>query len=338
MAGPTSKKLGPNDKRSCGSDKKAKNAVAHTPIQSSQGEVLPGSAKELASIAAEAAKSGKEDKKAIHFYTMAIDSLAKKIPKDANGMMSDANLLELSKSSEGLLVELLSGRSHVYLRQGDVEAAIEDADTCTRADPAFEKGHLRLAVAYEAAGVSLQHQLEACERGVEGCPVSEILVNRKWRLKKAIASQGETTAPREEKVQPEAWTIENTKSLADDLADHRSALAAADYGKALALGAHGLRKDVDEAERYLRRASDGGVVSAQRDLGILYLETQRPVEAAAELNAAATAGDEEAVSILQQLVAEADAQKAEARAKLKELALSGDLRAAKMLQEFDSVC
>lgn len=93
-------------------------------------------------------------------------------PED--GIATDADLAACNKETEGKLAALLSERSSLYLRTGDHAAAIEDAETCTRADPSYEKGHLRLAVAYEAAGAALQLQLEACERGVAACPSSEV--------------------------------------------------------------------------------------------------------------------------------------------------------------------
>merc|ERR1711920_663182 len=105
------------------------------------------------------------------------------------------DLEKFNKSSEGALAELLCGRSHVYIRQRDWDAAIEDARTCVKADPTFEKGHLRLIIAYEQAGASPVTQLDACERGLENCPHSEVLVTRKWRLKKAVAEQATAVAP-----------------------------------------------------------------------------------------------------------------------------------------------
>jgi TPR repeat protein len=305
-----------------------------TPIQTPPGQVLPGSVKELAASAAEAARAG-SDVKAVHFYTMAIDLAAKGMPRNSNGVASDADLQAFNKSSEGQLVELLSGRSHMYLRQSDLSAAIEDADTCTRADPTFEKGHLRLAIAYEKAGAPLMQQLEACERGLEGCPGSELLVTRKWRLKKSIAetARDEDSTPGECQGQAAPWTIQDTKCIADNPADPRRHMAATDLGTALFAGAHGLSKDVDAAERYLRLGSEGGDIGAQRILGLLLLESGRPVEAAEELSMAAKAGDDEASSILQQLKSEAEAHEAEMRAKLKHMAELGDPRAMQILEE-----
>merc|ERR1719329_1505799 len=103
---------------------------------------------------------------------------------------------------------------------------------------------MRLAVAYEAAGVPLQAQLEACTRAVDECPCSELLVARKWRLKKALAEQTHSE-PVKETVDQADWTIEQTRRLADDSCDPRHALAAVDLGRSLAAGAHGLEKDLE---------------------------------------------------------------------------------------------
>lgn len=327
------KKSGPNDKCSPGSGTKAKT-VSNTPISSDcKGQVISGEIEELHASAKEAVSAG-NDTKASHFYTMAIDVLAKGLEKDRNGRARDEDLVALNKSSSGRLSELLCGRSHVYLRQGDIEAAVEDAETCTRADPSYEKGHLRLAVAYESAGASLSQQLEACERGLENCPQSEILVTRKWRLKKSIAERGDvgqSVVDGDKPVQP--WGIEQTRELADNDSDPRHSMAAADLGRSFAAGAHGLKKDLDAAVRYLRKASDAGDVSAQRDLGLVLLDLAQPVEASEQLKAAAEAGDEEAASVMQQLVAEAQEKEKDLRAQLEKLAGMGDPRALSMLAE-----
>lgn len=293
--------------------------------------MLPGSAEELLGLAEQAAKTG-EDVKAAHFYTMAIDMLAKGMARDSQGRASDEDMLALNTSSQGQLAELLSGRSHVYLRQGDVPAAVEDAETCTRAAPSFEKGHMRLAVAYEAAGAPLRLQLEACTRAVEECPGSELLVARKWRLKKALAEQAQNE-PTKECSEAAEWTIEQTRRLADNASDPRRALAAVDLGRSFAAGAHGLEKDLEQAARYLRLGAQGGDVSAQRDLGLVLLDLGRPVEAAEELREAAEAGDEDAAEVLKQLGEEAKAREAEARSKLQQLAQLGDPRARQLLEE-----
>lgn len=340
------KKPGPNDKCSCGSELKAKkccfgpgtpdkSVAGHTPIASDcQGKINSGKPEELHEQAKEAVRV-RDDTKAAHFYTMAIDVVVKGMKRDSNGVACDADLIAFNKSSNGLLSELLSGRSSVYLRQKDINAALEDAETCTRANPEYEKGHLRLAVAYESAGVSLVQQLEAIERGLESCPHSEVLVTRKWRLKKAIAEQGNVAeaAAHGSDNPSEPWGIEQTRRLANDSSDSRHAMAATDLGRSLAAGAHGLEKDLEEAARYLRIGVRGGDLSAQRDLGCLLLDLGKPVEASEHLKMAAEAGDEEAAGILQQLAAEAKERENEARAQLEKFAALGDPRAIQMLEE-----
>jgi TPR repeat protein len=98
--------------------------------------------------------------------------------------------------------------------------------------------------------------------------------------------------------------------VADDDADPRQAMAAADLGAALAVGAHGLDRNAEEAERYLRIGIAGGDVSAQRNLGLMLLELggDRLVEAMQELGAAAASGDEHSAGVLQQLQSESRAQ------------------------------
>eukprot|EP00429_Kryptoperidinium_foliaceum_P079036 CAMPEP_0176224682 /NCGR_PEP_ID=MMETSP0121_2-20121125/21378_1 /TAXON_ID=160619 /ORGANISM="Kryptoperidinium foliaceum, Strain CCMP 1326" /LENGTH=400 /DNA_ID=CAMNT_0017563939 /DNA_START=8 /DNA_END=1207 /DNA_ORIENTATION=+ len=334
------KKPGPNDKCTCGSGAKAKKccfgaAASATSSLSEPGHVLPGSVDELWSMGKEALQAG-DDKKALHHLTMAVNSAAKKMPRNKDGIATDADLAACNKETEGKLAALLSERSSLYLRTGDHAAAIEDAETCTRADPSYEKGHLRLAVAYEAAGAALQLQLEACERGVAACPSSEVLVARKWRLKKAIAEQpqGAGKAAGDAGDRDES-ALEAARRLADDVADPRRAMAAADWGSILATGAHGVTKDFVEAEKYLRIGSDGGDISAQRNLGFLLLQLERPGEAALELSKAAEAGDEQAVEVLAQLAKEAEAKQAALREKLEELAQDGDERARQMLSELD---
>merc|ERR1712217_721335 len=122
--------------------------------------------------------------------------------------------------------------------------------------------------------------------------------------------------------------------MADDPRDQRHTTAAADLGSILAVGAYGLEKDVQAAERYLRIACDHGDVVAQRHLGLLLLQNDRPAEAAEELGKAASMGDEEATETLNRLVYEVREQEAAARRKLVSLAEEGDPRAMEMLKEF----
>merc|ERR1711988_141844 len=114
-------------------------------------------------------------------------------------------------------------------------------------------------------------------------------------------------------------------------------MAAADLGRAFAAGAHGLKKDLDAAARYLRIASQGGDISAQRDLGLVLLDMNEPVEATEQLKMAAEAGDEEAGSVLHQLVTEAEERRKEARAQLEKFAQMGDPRALEMLAELGAL-
>jgi len=346
------KKVGPNDKCSCGSGAKAKKCcyggAAYSPVKTAKGEsvvtakggdVLPGDADELWKLGREALAAG-EDKKASHHLTMALGVITKGMSIDKHGVASEADLLAYNKSSEGKLAKVLADRSQVHLRQGDTAAALEDADTCTRADPTYEQGHLRLAVAYEAASAPLRVQLEACERGVASCPDSEVLVTRKWRLKKAIAQQPHREEPETEHAAsddgPNESAIAKTRRLADDSSHPRRAMAAADFGSVLAVGAHGVEKDLEEAERYLRIGVEGGDISAQRNLGLVLLELDRSVEAAEQLSSAVKAGDEQAAGILQQLNNEAEERQKEGLAKLQAMAAAGDPRAKAMLQELSS--
>mmetsp|Transcript_75143 Transcript_75143/g.218149 ORF Transcript_75143/g.218149 Transcript_75143/m.218149 type:complete len:335 (-) Transcript_75143:244-1248(-) len=325
---PTSEKPGPNDKFSAG--------ASPDPVQADPGHVLPGSYDELWSMGKAALKSG-DQQKAVHHLTMAINSAAKKMPRNQDGVATDADLAACNKETEGKLAKMLSERSGLYSRQSDHAAAIEDAETCTRADPQFEAGHLRLALAYEAAGAPLQVQLDACERGLASCPSSEVLVSRKWRLKKAIAEQPADTGKKASgDTTDEASMLESARRIADDPSDPRRAMAAGDWGSILATGAHGVQKDRAAAEKYLRIGSDGGDISAQRNLGLLFLEMERPGEAATELSKAAAAGDEQAVEVLAQLAKEAEAKRSELREKLEDLAADGDVRAKEMLRELDA--
>ena len=68
-----------------------------------------------------------------------------------------------------------------------------------------------------------------------------------------------------------------------------------------------------KAEHYLRLGAFSGDTVAQRNLGLLLLEADQPVEGAEQLQAAAAAGDGPAAASLQQLHREADAQGADAR-------------------------
>jgi len=331
MASQKSDSLGPNDK--CFA---AAADPSHTPMQSEKGQILPGSVDELSAQAREATRSG-EHTKAAHFFTMALDSVTKGMSRDRDGFAAEADLVKFNSSSKGALAQILSERSAVYLKLGDFAAAVEDADASSRADPESERGHMRLAVAQEAACIPLHVQLEACERGLESCSTSELLTKRKWRLKKAIAEQPLGAAPTPTPEAPDAddnnSRLATVRRLADDTKDPRRPMAASDLGSVLAAGSHGVAKDLPQAERYLRIGSEGGDVAAQRNLGLVLLELDQPEEAVLVLSKAAESGDEHAAVVLKQLVDEADAQAAEARTTLKAMAANGDARAAHVLSE-----
>jgi len=293
-----------------------------------RGEVLSGDSSELRARAKEALERG-DDNTASRLYTMAIDLVARDMPRNANGVASAANLFSCNGSSGGELAKLLSNRSLVYLKQGDVPAALEDAETCTLADPSFEKGYMRLVAALEASGAPLEKQLEACERGLEQCPGGEMLTSRKWRLKKAFASkaEGHDTPVVESR-------IHEIMRIANDESHPRRAEAAADLGSCFAVGSHGVDKDVERAERFLRVGAEGGEITAMRNLGVLLLQTERPGEAAERLREATLAGDEQAADLLRQLADEAASREEDSLAKLRAMAEDGDQRAVEMLAEW----
>lgn len=333
--GNAAKKPGPNDKCSCGSGAKAKkccNSAAAEAAKPGGDCVLPGSVDELWPMA-KAAEKNNDLGRAAHLYTMAINAAATGMKRDQDGAASDADLLACEKKTEGKLSQVLLGRAQLYLRQGNGVAAIEDADTCTRANPQFEQGYCCLAKAHEAVGAPLQLQLEACERGLASCPDSEYLVTAKWRLKKTIHETPDEVDAQNISGMDTRAAVKETRRQADDASDPRHAIAAADWGSILATGAHGMEKDVEQAERYLRIGADSGDVAAQRNLGLLLLEQGQPVEASGELNKAAGAGDEHAAEVLQHLAHEADAKRKQALARLEEMAADGDPRAMAMLQE-----
>lgn len=312
-AGVAGKKIGPNERCSCGSGKKSKKCCfggRSVTAVTAPGQLLPGSAEELGA-AARAAAQAQENTKAAHFYTMAIDKLAKTLTKDEAGFVS-AEALASMKGAERLeLAKLLAGRSAVHLRQDDIAAAEEDAATSIRAG-ALEEGHLALLAVFEKAGAPLRGQLQVVEGGLEECPTCEALVRAKWRLKKALSLEPTTNSIEEETVDPAAKS-------ADML------------GRVLA--EPGPSQDLHRAVQLLQVAASAGNVDARRRLGMVMLELDRPVEAAEEFAKAAEAGDQEAAEILQRLRMEAVDQSAKARAKLEALAAAGDLRAQAMLEE-----
>lgn len=315
------------------------HAQTHSSI--TQKGMLPSNAPELHQSGNEALQQG-DAKKACHMYTLAIDMLTRGLEIDEDGVAGAADLYACNQSTNGELAKLLSNRSLANLRRGDHSAAVEDADACVKADTTIEKGHMRLILALEASGATLQAQYEVCERGLAACPDGPLLRGRKDRLAKAIARQPAQAAIDGAGVPVDTATdcnsaisaIEATRKVADDSTDPRQAMAAADLGAALAVGAHGLEQDAVAAERYLRIGVEGGDISAQRNLGLLLIkDSSRVVDGAQQLAAAAAAGDEEAAAVLLQLQAESKVQEEEARAQLERMADQGDQRAIAMLRE-----
>ena len=256
--------------------------------------MLPSNAPELHQSGNEALQQG-DAKKACHMYTLAIDMLTRGLEIDEDGVAGAADLYACNQSTNGELAKLLSNRSLANLRRGDHSAAVEDADACVKADTTIEKGHMRLILALEASGATLQAQYEVCERGLAACPDGPLLRGRKDRLAKAIARQPAQAAIDGAGVPVDTATdcnsaisaIEATRKVADDSTDPRQAMAAADLGAALAVGAHGLEQDAVAAERYLRIGVEGGDISAQRNLGLLLIkDSSRVVDGAQQLASA----------------------------------------------------
>eukprot|EP00908_Phaeocystis_cordata_P018780 Transcript_30241.p1 GENE.Transcript_30241~~Transcript_30241.p1 ORF type:complete len:307 (+),score=108.38 Transcript_30241:251-1171(+) len=268
--------------------------------------------------------------RAAHMYTLGIDLCLKGADIDE---LTSADWYRLDGESNGALHALLANRSFAYLQQTDPAAAVVDAEYCCLARPEFAKGHMRLLAALEANGATASERRAACARGIRACPASAALKDEWSRLgEKGDPAQTETEAAAAE---AEAG-LALTRRVAADPEDPRRFMAAGDLGSALAVGAHGLSKDVVEAERFLRQGASGGDVASQRHLGLLLLELGRPAEAAEVLRQAAAQGDEEAAATLTQLGQEATSKAEEARMKLAHLASEGDPRARAMLERLSA--
>ena len=227
---------------------------------------------------------------------------------------------------------LLSNRSLTHLNMKDTAAAAVDAEHACLARPDFVKGHLRLLAALSAGDAPLEERRDACVRGLRACPRAKELVDIKVALDtEAGMAHGEEAALAKDAAQL-AEQLRATKLIADDEADPRRAMAAGDYGTALALGAHGVDKDLAQAQRYLKIGADGGDAAAARNLGMLLLESGQAEEATEFLRRAAELGDEDAAATLEQLRTEAEQKREQALLKLRALAANGDERAKAMLE------
>ena len=275
-------------------------------------------------------------------------------------------------AADGVLHKLLSNRSLAHCRDGDVGAAIDDARACCAASPGFAKGHVRLLDALKSARAPMEEVHTAAQRGVLACPRDETLRLKAEAIAQAVAAvvaadsggrassaaatpstkqsrasagkQSASTAATKRSVRfgddAVSSRMAETRRIAGDATDPRRAMAAADLGAALAVGAHGLAQDEREAERFLRIGEEGGDAVARRHLALLLLDQSRRIgrsgassEAAALLRKGADAGDDEAKSILVALAAEAKQQAEHARFQLEALATKGDPRAIEMLAQ-----
>ena len=287
---------------------------------------------------------------------------------DTNNTIHD--WLSLDANSNGLLHILLSNRSFTHFKCHDYLAAAEDANHCCQASPTFVKGYLRLIAALSASqdeaavvGTAAENETKAAEtstattatnntaetpthtntfdervrvvaRGLRACgQQSKPLILAREALVKEKSVQ-EVMAVEAQELQKLSKQMQMTKSIADDSNDSRHAMAAGDYGSALAVGAHGIVKNIEQAEKYLKIASAGGDAAAAKNFGHLLLSLNRSGEASEQFARAAALGDTEAGEILRSLHVEADQKREEAMNKLRSMADKGDARAIEILQEF----
>jgi len=258
-------------------------------------------------------------------WTLAIDMILTE--ESAKGKTH----FELDQTHNGILHQLLSNRALIHQKNGDFQAAVEDAEACCQASPGFEKGHLRLLDALVGLGATREERTKAATRGLRACPTSKELED----VMDVLVGGGgsDAASPMEEGDEAEvAAQLEATRLIADDPADPRRCMASGDLGSIFATGAHGLPQDLDLAEKYLSIGATGGDAPSQRNYGLLLLDTGRPAEGAEELRKAATQGDEEATRVLGQLGSEAKQKAMEAKMQLGLLASQGDERAREMLE------
>jgi tetratricopeptide (TPR) repeat protein len=320
----------------------------HTRVDPAHGHVVAESPTALKVAGNEALQAG-DSVRASHMYTLALDLLLHRRPAPS---LSSADWFALEASSEGVASTLLSNRSLALLRQGDHAGAADDAERCCQAKPGWAKAHLRLLAAHEAGNAPETEVLFALRRGLRACPTSGLL---REALAKAEAQQeldamvrrgaaraahptaavtaGEECSTSGSEEAAVAAQLEVTRRAADDPTDPRRFIAAGDLGAALAVGAHGVPKDVVSAEAYLRVAADGGDVVSMRNLGHLLLQLQRLGDAAAAFDRAAAAGDDDSVGMLVGMREEAHRRTESARDQLARLAATGNSRAVAMLEQ-----
>ncbi len=320
-------------------------------VDPAHGRVDASSPAALKRAAGQAFKDG-DLARAGHLYTLAIDVvLGEAVPAaaaaaaaaDATPAQAEApaaaaaagrDWLALERASDGVLHVLLSNRALCHFKADDFAASATDAEHCVAACPTFEKGHLRLLTALTAAGdVGVPERRRVITRGLRCCPDSKALRAARAALDKE-AGPSVTAALDAEEAASLAEQLRLTRKVADDPRHPQHAVACGDLGAALAVGAHGVEKDLEAAERYLRAGSDAGDVASAKNLGMLYLQLERFAEASAQLRRAADGGDAQAGEVLQQMGQEATKKREEAMFKLRALAARGDERAAAMLAQF----
>ena len=293
---------------------------------------LDADPEKLKEIGAAAVKEG-DYARAARMYTFAIDMLvAAGGGEEGHGRR---DWVSLERESQGLLHVLLSNRSFTHYKQGDWAAAAEDAESCVSALPTFVKGHLRLLRALEEAEAPVEQRARIIGRALRACPGSKPLLLAKDALVKDLGASFEHAMARDN-VEAAQQQMADTKRIADDTKDPRHAMAAGDYGSALATGAFGVRQDIAAAEIYLKRGADLGDGAAAKNLGMLLLSLHRPTEAAQYLRKAADSGDADAADTLQGLAREADQKRDAAMFKLRAMAEQGDQRAIAMLHQLDA--
>ena len=291
------------------------------PISPEHGKCA-GSPEALKQAGNEAVRLG-EWQRAAHMFTLAIDMiLGDTTPTTA------AEWFAADADSKGMLHLLCSNRSLAHLSLQDSAAAADDAEHCCLARPDFVKGHLRLLAALRLGDAPVQEQIDACSRGLRACPHS-----RDLQAARGALGGGQEPADSGEEAAALLSQLAETRRIADDPKDARRFMAAGDYGAALVLGAHGVEQNRELGEIYLRRGADGGDSGAQRNCGMLLLESDRAAEAAEYLRQAADQGDEEAAATLLALGKEAEHKREQAVFKLRALASAGDERARAMLTE-----
>ena len=330
-----------------------------TKIDGKHGQIDANSPADLKELGSKALAEG-DVNRATHMYTLAIDMAVAQHGKEAPE--TQAAWMALDAASGGVVHALLSNRSLTLLKADDAMGAADDAEHCCLAKPDFAKGHLRLLAALSASKSPLDARRRACTRGLRACPSNKELQAARSFLDaeaKQAAAEAAAAAASEgggaataaavpaasvgismgmDDETDEAMQIAATRLVADDPADPRRAMAAGDVGSALAVGAYGLTRDVEEAERYLRIGADGGDAAAMRNLGLLLLETspERAGEAAEHLRDAARRGDEDAAGALSSLSNEARQKQEQALFKLRAMASAGDARAVEMLKAFEA--